>query len=142
MIIILSIIIPLLLLILFIKLHRKTYKKTVAFVGPRGSGKTRCLYKICRDIAVSTVPTLVSNELIYKDYIIKEIVPIKSDDPFVKYGIDDKTIKYFCFIKSMDDVFDVKDYFIKFVYFGENNKFSSNVICLNNEPNNLVRFIK
>lgn len=140
-ILIISVIVPLIIILLFIKLNKKNKKQEFAFIGPRGTGKTTCLYKICKNQTVKTVPTLSNNEMMFNNTVIKEIVPNKEKDPFIRYGMDDKNLKYFCFIKKEDDIFDTKDFLVKFVCLGE-NKGIKNVIYLENDPKNLIKFLR
>ncbi|RVD92599.1 hypothetical protein TUBRATIS_008890 [Tubulinosema ratisbonensis] len=135
-----SLIIPLLLIILFINFNKKNKSKVVAFVGPRGTGKTTCLYQICKNMSVKTVPTLSNYELQYNNITIREVIPNKEKDPLLKYGVIDKNVNYFCFIKNENDIFDSKDFSVKFVSLGE-NKGNKNVIYLENDPKKLIKFI-
>lgn len=142
----LVLIFPLILLLLFIILRGKRKKEKIVFVGPRGAGKTRALFKICRDIDVKTVPTTKEYALKYRDVKIYEKPPRPSKDMQVKYGVEDKSAKYFFFINSIDDMYDFAGFDITFVYFGKKEaihqcEIAKKVVFIDNEPRKLKKFI-
>lgn len=143
----LAIIVPFLLLVIFIILLRKKKKKrNVVFVGPRGTGKTRSLFKICRDLDVKTVPTIRDYSLEYKNIKIYEKTPKPFKDLRLRYNIEDKQFRYFFFINSVDDIHKFNGFDVKFVYFGKKEDFleqeaTKHVVFIDNNPKKLEKFI-
>eukprot|EP00866_Antonospora_locustae_P000404 jgi/Antlo1/404/892 len=136
----LFILIPLVLIVLFFVIRKRRPRKRVVFVGPRGSYKTRTLFRICRGEDVRTVPTL-------KDYSLKytantdvcEQVPRNTQEISLKYGIQDKNAKYFFFINSVKDIHRFDGFDVTFVYWRSKEdikdyKETQNVLFLQGNP--------
>lgn len=135
----LILLIPLILLILFIVIRKKGSQRRIVFVGPRGSCKTRTLFKICKGEDVKTVPTLKDYSLKYKALDVCEQVPRESQDVPLKYGIQDKNTKYFFFINSAKDLHRFDGFDVTFVYWGNKEdikdyKEAQNVLFLKGDP--------
>lgn len=135
----LFVLIPLVLIVLFLAIRKRRPRKRIVFVGPRGSCKTRTLFRICRGEDVRTVPTLKDYSLKYANLDVCEQVPRDSQDTLLKYGIQDKNAKYFFFINSAKDIHRFDGFDVTFVYWGSKEnikdcKDTQNVLFLKENP--------
>lgn len=136
----LFVLIPFVLIVLFFAIRKRRPRKKVVFVGPRGSYKTRTLFRICKGEDVRTVPTLKDYSLKYTANLdVFERVPRDSQDTSIRYGILDKNAKYFFFINSAKDVYRFDGFDVTFVYWGNKEdikdcKETQNVLFLKGNP--------
>lgn len=118
----------------------------VVFVGPKGSGKTSAMYKICQDRVVETVHTHRQHSMMSRGLIFTEKPELDGEtDPLVKYGIDSKLKeKYFFFINSSQDILDIPDLGVKYTYRGTVNDLGitrEKVICLEGDYTRILEYI-
>ena len=141
------IVLPLLLAVLFaVALRRQRTKRPVVFVGPRATGKTRTLLKVCGNENVQTVPTLRGFSMRRGNVEISEQPPeMDRRDECERYGMHSSHARYVFFLKAGQQIPETRDFDVTFVHFGPKENgcdqwkgVSRGVLFLENDPEKIV----